>query len=166
MSQRTVIDPFVFAQSAALLQADLPVNQLSRVLDQLADSTGHLSYTAQGQLSACNMSPQRPQVLIKVDGVLQLVCQRCLEALEYPVEIRSLLEFVANEADLTEEELDNEVKDFLPLTSELDLLALIEDEIILDLPPAPRHDDCALPAAEQKLGKLLPFSVLETFKAK
>jgi uncharacterized protein len=51
---------------------------------------------------------------VEVDGVLSLCCQRCLEPLEYPLELRSLLEFVDSDSDLTQEDLEDDSRDFLP----------------------------------------------------
>ena len=77
-----------------------------------------------------------------------------------------MLEFVDDEEDLTQEEIEDDAKDFLPAQSELDVVALIEDEIILDLPSAPRHESCALPDTGQGTGKISPFSVLQSIKGK
>ncbi len=95
-----------------------------------------------------------------------MCCQRCLERIAYPVEVRSVLEFVTDDEDLTQEEIEDDSKDFLPAQEELDVVALIEDEIILDLPPAPRHDRCALPDAGQGTEVVSPFSVLKDLKGK
>jgi uncharacterized protein len=54
------------------------------------------------------------QLLVEVDGTLSLCCQRCLETIEYPIEVRSLLEFVDSDDDLTQEELEDDSRDFLP----------------------------------------------------
>ena len=162
MSQRIVINSLAFAREARSLQGELPIASLARVLDKLTDSVGVLSYRAEGRLSPRN----RAQLLLQLDGVLSVCCQRCLEGIEYPVKLRSVLEFVDDEEDLTQEEVEDDSKDFLPAQSELDVVALIEDEIILDLPSAPRHEDCALPDTGQGTGKISPFSVLQGFKGK
>ena len=162
MSQRIVINSLAFAREARSLQGELPIASLARVLDKLTDSVGVLSYRADGRLSPRN----RAQLLLQLDGVLSVCCQRCLEGIDYPVKLRSVLEFVDDEEDLTQEEVEDDSKDFLPAQSELDVVALIEDEILLDLPSAPRHENCALPDTGQGTGKVSPFSVLQGFKGK
>ena len=77
-----------------------------------------------------------------------------------------MLEFVNDEEELTQEEIEDDTRDFLPAQSELDVVALIEDELILDLPSAPRHETCALPDAGQGTGRVSPFSVLKGFSGK
>jgi len=162
MSQRIVINSLAFAREGRSLQGELPIASLTRVLDKLTDSVGLLSYRVEGRFGPRN----RAQLLLQLDGMLSVCCQRCLEGIEYPVEVRSVLEFVDDEEDLTQEEVEDDSKDFLPAQSELDVVALIEDEIILDLPSAPRHENCALPDTGQGTGKVSPFSVLQGFKGK
>ena len=162
MSKRIVINSLAFARDAGSLQGELPIASLTRLLDKLVDSTGSLSYRVDGRFGSRN----RPQLLLQLDGVLSVCCQRCLEGIDYPIAVRSVLEFVDDEEDLTQEEIEEDAKDFLPAQSELDVVALIEDEIILDLPSAPRHENCALPDTGQGTGKVSPFSVLQGFKGK
>ena len=95
-----------------------------------------------------------------------MCCQRCLEGIEYSLKVSSLLEFVGDEDELTQEEIEDDSKDFLPVQKELDVVELIEDEVILDLPSAPRHDSCELPDAGQKTERVSPFSVLKGLKGK
>ena len=162
MSQRIVIDSKTFALEASLLQGELLVSGLPRVLDLLVDSAGSLEYRVEGLLdSRC-----KPQIRLCLDGSLSVRCQRCLDGVVYPVRIRSLLELVDDENDLTQEDLEDDSKDFVPAQKELDVVALIEDEIILSLPSSPRHESCALPDAELGTGKVSPFSVLQGLKCK
>ncbi|WP_319238620.1 YceD family protein [uncultured Propionivibrio sp.] len=163
MSQQIVIDSRVFAREARSLEGELPVAQLTRVLDTLADSAGVLKFRIEGRM---NLERNRPQLLLQVSGVLSVCCQRCLEGVEYSLGINSLLEFVADENELTQEDIEDDSKDFLPAQSEVDVVALIEDEIILDLPSAPRHESCALPETGQDDGSSSPFAVLKGFKGK
>ena len=162
MSQRIVIDSLAFAREAGSLQGELRIAGLTRVLDLLADSAGNLAYRVEGSMG----SRSRPQLWVELDGTLSLCCQRCLEGVEYPLEVRSLLEFVDDEDELTQEEIEDDSKDFLLTQKELDVTALIEDEIILALPAAPCHESCAMPEAGLGSAKVSPFSVLTGLKGK
>jgi len=157
-----VIDSQVFANEGGSLQGELPVAALTRLLDLLAASDGFLKYRIKGQMGPYN----RPQFLVEIDGVMSLCCQRCLEAIEHPIEVRSLLEFVDSDGDLTQEELEDDSRDFLPKQKELDIAVLIEDEILLALPIAPRHNDCLPPGAARRSAKVSPFSVLAGLQGK
>ena len=158
MSQRIVINPQLFARDAASQHGDLNLVELTRVLDMLTVTDGVVRYELHGKMS----SSKRPQLLLGLEGSLFVRCERCLEGVEYPLDIQRLLEFVSDE-ELTQDEIEDDSKDFLPVESELDVVALIEDEIILDLPTAPRHESCVLPDSGQSTESLSPFSVLKGF---
>ena len=162
MSRRLVIDSRSFGTEGASLQGELTVASLGRLLDLLTDSAGFLQYRIQGGIGPLG----RSQWVVTVEGVLSLCCQRCLEAIDYRLEVRSLLEFVDDDGDLTQEELEDDSRDFLPHQPELDVAVLIEDEILLALPNAPRHADCVLPGAGQPTARVSPFSVLAGFHGK
>ena len=162
MSQRIVIDSLAFAREAGSLQGELPIAGLTRVLDLLANPASRVAYQLSGQLDYRG----KPQLVLQLEGVLSVRCQRCLEGLDYPVNVHSLLKLIGSEEELTQEEMEDDTKDFLVAQKEFDVVALIEDELILDLPPAPRHESCALPASGQGTEKVSPFSVLQAFKGK
>lgn len=162
MSQRIVIDSLAFARDAGVLSGELPIASLTRVLDMLVDSTGSLRYCVEGCVGPRN----RPQLVMQLTGVLSVCCQRCLESVEYPLEVSRVLEFVVDEDELTQEEIEDDSKDFLPAEEEIDVVALIEDEVILDLPSAPRHESCALPGEGYETDVVSPFSVLKGLAGK
>ena len=162
MSQRLVIDCPSFAREAKSLQGDLPIASLTRTLDLLADSAGVIGYRIEGRMG----ERHRPQLILRVEGVLSLSCQRCLEGISDPLRLENTLEFVVDEEDLTQEEIEDDSRDFLPAQAEVDVLALIEDEIILGLPSVPRHECCALPERAREMQPASPFSVLGSLKGK
>ncbi len=162
MSRRVVIDSLAFGHEGNSLEGELPLAELTRLHDLLTDSTGSLAYRVEGGVG----SGDRSQLLVQVDGVVHLCCQRCLETLAYPLALRSLLEFVDSDGDLTQEELEDDSRDFLPAQKELDVAVLIEDEILLALPTVPRHADCVLPGSGQGLAPESPFSVLAGLKGR
>ena len=162
MSQRIVIDCLSFAREARVLQGELPVAGFERIQDGLTQNVGVIRYRIEGRLGKRN----RPQLHLQLDGVLSLCCQRCLEGVEYSLQVSNVLEFVGNEDELTQEEIEDVSRDFLPAQSEVDVVALIEDEIILDLPSAPRHESCVLPASAQDNPEDSPFAVLKGLRSK
>jgi len=162
MSQQIVIDSLTFVREARSLQGELPVAQLARTHDWLAETAGKLAY----RVEAGQGDRGEPQLLIAVAGVLQLRCQRCLEAMAYPLQLSSRIELVGSEEDITQEELEDDSKDYLPVQKELDVVALIEDEIILALPFAPRHESCSTPLAGRGASKVSPFAALAALKGK
>jgi len=162
MSRRVLIDTLAFGRERGVLDGDLAVSSLTRLHDALTESSGTLTYHVEGDVGCDG----RSQLSLAIGGSLSLCCQRCLEAIDYPLEVRSLLEFVDDDGDLTQEELEDDSRDFLPHQPELDVAVLIEDEILLALPNAPRHADCVLPGAGQPTARVSPFSVLAGFHGK
>jgi len=95
---------------------------------------------------------------------LHLVCQRCLGSLTHLLSIRNTLLLAHNEAELARLDEDESV-DVVLAEAQMDLLALLEDEMILSLPISPRHENngCAASDAGQPL-KPNPFAVLASLK--
>lgn len=160
MSQQIVIDSLSFVRDGGSLQRELPIAGLTRLQDWLVDTGGVISYRVEGAYGEAG----EPQLRVSIDGVLQLRCQRCLEAMSFPLELFSVLELVDSEADLSQEEIEDDSKDYLPAQKELDVVALIEDEIILALPVVPRHESCSPPVPESGAGNVSPFAALASLK--
>ena len=90
----------------------------------------------------------QPALNIEAEARVTLECQRCLQALAWPIRVERRLFFVDGEdaAAALDTESDDDV---LALTPALDAHALIEDELLLALPIVPRHEDCAVPLGMQ-----------------
>ncbi len=80
-----------------------------------------------------------PEISCKVSGQLDITCQRCLGALDWPIDIDTHLVVVESEADLEKvvEPYDAVVAD----EHGVDFIGVIEDELLASLPLAPMHDD-------------------------
>ncbi len=159
MSQQIVIDVQSFTRGGKTLQGEIPVARMERLHDLLTDIGGSLAYRAEGSTSR----EGRPQLRLEVEGALPLCCQRCLGPIGHAVQLVSVLEFVPSlteESDLTEEELEDDSRDFLPMQKEIDLITQVEDEVLLALPAVPRHDECEAPAGATNGARESPFAVL------
>ena len=139
MSAPAVIDALEFARSAQESTGSVPVSALKRLEDLLYDSAGTLRYGLTGRRDERN----RPLLDLAVSGELHLQCQRCLGLLEYAVDVRNLL-LVVPEGAAPEDDLeDPEAPDTIEANPALDVQALVEDEVLLSLPLAPRHAEGA-----------------------
>ncbi len=156
MFARPCIDSVDFARNGKELTGEIPVAELSRLRDMLADSSGMLTYKVRGYCEA-----DRDMLEVSLHGECTLRCQRCLGKLLYPVNMASCLQLLS--ADRLDE-VDDDV-DCIEATSQLDVLALIEDELLLGMPFAPKHPDgeCA-PAMSDLQQKASPFAVLAGLK--
>jgi uncharacterized protein len=89
---------------------------------------------------------------------LPLSCQRCLGPVDTPLEVDRWFRFVADEVTAEAEDDDSE-EDVLALEPRPDLLALLEDELLMALPLVPMHEMCpdALANPGAKSGASLPM---------
>jgi uncharacterized protein len=90
---------------------------------------------------------------------------------DVPVHIDRSFRFVESEAQ-AELEDDESSEDVLVLSQDFDLVGLIEDEVLMDLPVVPRHETCPVaikllaadPDFEDTPAKPNPFAVLAGLK--
>jgi len=138
-AQNPVIDGFEFAAAGAAQQGSLPIGEFSRLRDLLASDAGEVAYEVRGLRDGRG----RPSLRIRVRGALELRCQRCLEAMRLEVDEQELLVLAASQAEIEADPVDPEAPDRVLAGKEMALRELVEDQLILALPYAPRHADCA-----------------------
>jgi uncharacterized protein len=160
MFTRPFIDSLDFAHRGGELSGEVPVAELPRMADLLADSAGKISYTLRG-LAGRDGSPQ---LELTVGGVSNLRCQRCLNALTYPIKLVSRLRLVT-EGEVDNTDIEDDEVDSIPAEKRLDVLALLEEELLLSLPIAPKHGlgECQI-AVEGLNRSSNPFAVLAGLK--
>jgi len=157
MSQREpVIDGFEFASAGRSLEGVWPVREFARLQDLIAADTGEVAYKVRG----VHDGRGRPGLQVSVSGVLQLRCQRCLEALPYEVRSDELLLLASTQAEIDAEPADVESADRIVAGNAMPVRELVEDELILALPYAPRHEGCRARASQDAAEKSLPFAGL------
>lgn len=159
---KRITDAFRFAKEGRVLEGTLPLSTLERLHDLLAVVEGEITFRLEGSKGA------RGEHLLQlvVTGTLPLACQRCLKAVPYDLDVDSLLELVPEGAELSQDELEDDTRDFLPVAKELEVAELVEDEILLALPVAPRHEKCGLPGAADAGERINPFAALSGLKGK
>ncbi|MBI1943631.1 MAG: DUF177 domain-containing protein [Betaproteobacteria bacterium] len=138
MSRQPVIDGLEFARTGSKLQGVWPVADFPRLRDALHADAGSLRYEIEGVPE----EQGRPTLRLRVDGALQLVCQRCLGALELPLRIDVSLQLAATQAEIDAEPLAAEGPERIVAGREMPVHDLIEDELLLAIPIAPRHERC------------------------
>jgi len=159
---KRITDAFRFAKEGRVLEGTLPLSALERLHDLLAVVEGEVTFRLEGSKGA------RGEYLLQlvVTGVIPLLCQRCLKAVPFDLDVDNLLELVPEGAELSQDELEDDTRDFLPVAKELDVAELVEDEILLALPVAPRHEKCGLPGAADAGERSNPFAALAGLKGK
>jgi uncharacterized protein len=167
MYARPFINSLDFARNGRRLGGEVQLAELPRILEMLENPQGILSYTIQG-----GVDMQGTYFLdLSVAGQCRLRCQRCLHGLDHPVRLDtrlllrdqpSLDALDHKDAGGEEEDLDSILAD-----AHLDVLDLLEEEILLSLPIAPKHEFGACKAAGggNRHEERHPFEVLAKLKS-
>lgn len=135
-----------FAEEGAELERQDGLAAYRRLSAETAEPAPEriVHWSARGEL----LNPQHvhPEVWVHLtaDATLPLVCQRCLQPVEVPLAVDRSFRFVADEATAAAED-DEAEEDLLALSRSFDLVELVEDELLMEVPLAPRHDACPQP---------------------
>jgi uncharacterized protein len=194
------IDAFAFAHSGKQAQGTIPLVRFTRAVEGLPEQppgdAGLVTWSVRGEIGKSGLLLGRPLLHVHVQANPVLVCQRCNAPFVYPVDSEVLLQLVKSEADLDDgftngdvtdghsagsDDEDEEGNGFVSNQPEkvvgshhFDLLAQVEDELILSVPYVPKHDVCPgaqakaseAPAEEPAVKRPSPFAVLEQLKHK
>ena len=130
-----------------------------------------VTWSARGEIR--NPQHVHPQVWLHLQAKAELpmTCQRCLHPVDVTVQVERAFRFVADEQTAAAED-DASEEDVLAISRSFDLVELIEDELLMELPPVPRHEACPTPvtlsaadaAFEEAPQKVNPFAMLGQLK--
>lgn len=162
------------AQQEGQLSGQEALAAFPRLAEEHLDATIPVSvaYQARGWLQADAAGHDEPWLHLAAQTRIVQVCQRCLGPVEVEIGFERDFRFVATEA-LAEVEDEESEEDVLVLSKQFDLLELIEDELLMAMPPAPKHSACPKPlklqaadpdfqdATEEKPN---PFAILQSLK--
>ncbi|WP_174874930.1 YceD family protein [Vogesella oryzae] len=162
MSNPILIDPLAFARDGGQFDKELAIADLDeRVHEVLASTAGAVKLS----LSGFSDRLRRPSLRYALTANVELSCQRCLGVMPFEVESEGVITLFVNESKLDDAVAQDEELDAIMAEDEFDVLALIEDEIIMGLPLSAKHDDCGSEHLERaKADKPNPFAVLATLK--
>lgn len=162
------IDPLHLADKRGAIKGHIPINKLDRIADLLFNDTGYVSvelfFDRSGSLA---------KIEGKIQAVLELRCQNCLQSVEWTVDSDVKLGIVTSI-----EQANKLPEEFEPLLVEEENILLkdiVEDELLLNLPIFPKHQhNCFVPdlnnenvttlSTDQKSSKENPFSILVNLK--
>jgi len=162
-------DPRRLCEQGKAYAGSVALRDLPRLMPLLASQEGEAAFTLEFDQDEEN----RLRIRGRVTGSLPLICQRCMQVMQQAVRADFCLSPVSGPV-----EAENLPEDYDPLMLEQDLLHLmdlVEDELILAIPPAPRHPeaDCAVKLAdyamqpevqESRTEEENPFAVLAQLK--
>lgn len=152
MNNNLRINNLEFAQKQQRMSDTIPLAQFPRLNALLSNTKdAALQFVLLGQ----NEIFRHPGLRLRIQGGLPVICQRCLQAMNLDVNLQFTYLIGEEETD------DNDEIDWLEPAQDMDLLALIEDEVLLAMPIAPMHDEKCTDAVMQSGEKANPFAVLK-----
>ena len=148
------------AEAGAVLDESISLHKLERLatesIDEKAEHTinwqakfelrDDAGRQASGQPGGQVSEQSAVWLHLHANASIALTCQRCLTAVLTPLAVTQWYRFVGNEAIAMAED-DASDEDLLVMTPQFDLLAVLEDELLMALPLVPMHDVCPAPLA-------------------
>ncbi|SPL71574.1 YceD family protein [Acinetobacter stercoris] len=174
------IEPFKWAEQGFTWSGTLPLSRFARIAREAVGSIDNQLINID-----CKLSMDAYHRIVWLDGRVEtkvpMECQRCLEAVEISlvsdfhlalVDDESLIERLDEDADfIVLGESESTTKGDYTTPATIDLLALLEDELLLLVPLSPKHDACehkhqptVQDIVEEKRDN--PFDVLASLKGK
>jgi uncharacterized protein len=123
----------------AVLSGELPLVELTRLADLLRSPSGSVKASLRFRQRASGWLHAE----LHCDSVVELTCQRCLEAMSAPIEHTVDLALV--ESDAMQRHVPEGCEPVVLEGDRLNPAQLIEDELIICLPLVPKHariEDC------------------------
>ncbi|MGZ8257066.1 MAG: YceD family protein [Gallionella sp.] len=136
MHARPFIDSLDFARNGQRITGEILVNQLPRLSDVFESKYDLLHYSVIGKVGLYGI----PQLDLQLSGAAQMICQRCLHGMEYKISVSNSI-FLRTQVQLNElddSDIEEEYESILA-EAQLDVWQLLEEEILLSLPIAPKH---------------------------
>ncbi len=144
-----VLDLAQAARQGARLQGQLPIASMPRLRAALASGDGEATLDLRVQKEPGG----RVTITGRVDAELEVICQRCLEAMQLQVHAEPRLAWVKSEDEAAA--LSEEYEPLLLPDGRLTTAELATEELLLALPLAPMH------AEQARCGKLAQAAELQ-----
>ena len=174
--QASRLDVQAFAQAGIPLLASTLLQNMKRLAQEAQalqpDST--VNWEARAELRPGTAAEADVWLHLVARTSLPLTCQRCMGTVDTPLDVNQWYRFVATE-DIAMAEDDQSEEDLLVMAPQFDLIAVLEDELLMALPLVPMHDECPVPAVMQAGEDALaapagdkpnPFAMLAQLKKK
>ena len=167
----------VFAQEGAPYEGISLLQNMERLQHETLGLQPDLAvhWHASSELRPAPAGEDQIWLHLTANTVVPLACQRCMAVMDVTLAVDQWYRFVASE-DIAMAEDDQAEEDLLVMEPYFDLLALLEDELLMAIPLVPMHQECPVPltlsAADEALAltgpvegsKPNPFAVLAKLK--
>jgi uncharacterized protein len=131
-SRRAPVDTLVGTETA--IDFTIPLAELPRVSQELSaadgEASGHVRFSRQlGQAVAT----------LEVSAQPEVVCQRCMQPMRWPVDVKSRIALVSDYA--AADRVPEGLEVFLVEADSVSVRDLVDEEIMLALPHVARHEE-------------------------
>lgn len=165
-----------FAQEGVPLAGTTLLQNMERLAQETQGLQPDLAVNWQANAELRAGSGSEPDVWLHLEAgtTVPLTCQRCMGVVATPVDVDQWYRFVATE-EIAMAEDDESEEDLLVMEPQFDLLAVLEDELLMALPLVPMHEVCPvtpqlsagdIAAVDDAPEKPNPFAVLAQLKKK
>lgn len=138
----TRIDVKPFARAQTQLAGQVPLSQFERLSqDCVDDVTGDVVWSVQGEMRSDSAGTEVAWLHVTATAQVTSICQRCLAMVDLQLRVQRDFRFVTDEATALAED-DGSEEDVLVLSRDFDVLALVEDELLMEMPILPMHEFC------------------------
>lgn len=120
-----------------------PLEQFDRLMDETGGkgSERGVEWSVRGEQPVDISGATQTRLHLQARASLPLTCQRCLEPVDIALVVDRTFRFVATEAQAEQDDEESE-EDVLVWSRDFDLLSLVEDELLMELPLVPAHEIC------------------------
>ena len=153
-----VIDTRQFAERRGVIEAEVEEASLPRLAQDALEPLAPVKVCVEGVKSPRG----KPGLRLRAKCLIQLECQRCMQPVTLNLTPSAAFELVDGEGQLDAD--DDDEWDVLVHSEHLDLLAILEDELLLALPYAPMHDACSPTQVGDRMARASPFAALAQLK--
>ena len=131
------------AASGEPLVGVMPIQKLERLAQESIGLQPGLmvNWQAAAELRVGSTGQPDTWLHLEANTTVPMTCQRCMGAVQTPLQINQWYRFVVSE-EIAMAEDDASEEDLLVMAPQFDLLALLEDELLMALPLVPMHEVC------------------------
>lgn len=138
-----------FAKAQARLEGSQALADLSRLAEGLLwpadEAPAAVNWQATGSLRKVLGGSPETRLHLQTQARVWMTCQRCLGPMALELRVDRSFRFVRDEDEAAQLDETTDDEDVLSMGRPLDLVALVEDELIMALPIVPRHETCPAP---------------------
>jgi uncharacterized protein len=133
-----LINNLEFAKNKESFTKIFKMSEFTRASDMLDQLEGELQVNVTGNFD------DKPILIISIYGKMYTSCQSCLNRIEITIDNKSMVSIFNNESELDQALFDENsaTHDGVIADSQFNMFDFIEDEIIMLLPFAPKHEQC------------------------